>query len=116
MPHVLIPDSVNQRAIDIVKNAPGLTVSAPGKLSQDELVAQVGTADALIIRSGVKITPEVFAAASNLKVVARAGVGVDNVDLDAATQHGVIVVNTPGGNTISTAEHAFGLMLALARS
>ena len=115
MPHVLIPDSVHQRAIDIVTNAPGLTVSAPGKLSQDELVAQVGTAHALIIRSGVKITPEVFAAAPILKIIARAGVGVDNVDLDAATRHGVVVVNTPGGNTISTAEHSFGLMLALAR-
>jgi D-3-phosphoglycerate dehydrogenase len=116
MPHVLIPDSVNQRAIDIVTNATGLTVSAPGKLTQEQLVAQVGDAHALIIRSGVKITPEVFAAAPNLKIVARAGVGVDNVDLDAATAHGVIVVNTPGGNTISTAEHGFGLMLALARS
>jgi D-3-phosphoglycerate dehydrogenase / 2-oxoglutarate reductase len=115
MPHVLIPDSVHQRAIDIVTNAAGLTVSAPGKLSQDELVAQVGTAHALIIRSGVKITPDVFAAAPNLKIVARAGVGVDNVDLEAATRHGVVVVNTPGGNTISTAEHTFGLMLALAR-
>jgi D-3-phosphoglycerate dehydrogenase len=92
-----------------------LTVHAPGKLSQDELVAQVGEANALIIRSGVKITPDVFAAAPNLKIVARAGVGVDNVDLDAATAHGVVVVNTPGGNTISTAEHTFGLMLALAR-
>jgi D-3-phosphoglycerate dehydrogenase len=115
MPHVLIPDSVHQKAIDIVTNADGLTVSAPGKLTQDELIAQVGAAHALIIRSGVKITPEVFAAAPNLKIVARAGVGVDNVDLDAATEHGVVVVNTPGGNTISTAEHSFGLMLALAR-
>jgi len=79
------------------------------------LVAQVGNAHALIIRSGVKITPDVFAAAPNLKIVARAGVGVDNVDLDAATEHGVYVVNTPGGNTISTAEHTFGLMIALAR-
>jgi D-3-phosphoglycerate dehydrogenase len=115
MPHVLVPDSVHQKAIDILNNTEGLTVSAPGKLSQEELVAQVGDAHALIIRSGVKITAEVFAAAPNLKAIARAGVGVDNVDLEAATQHGVIVMNTPGGNTISTAEHTFGLMIALAR-
>lgn len=115
MPHVLIPDAVHQKAIDIVTHADGLTVSAPGKLSQEDLIAQVGDANALIIRSGVKITPDVFAAAPNLRIVARAGVGVDNIDLDAATQHGVVIVNTPGGNTISTAEHTFGLMLALAR-
>ena len=112
---VLIPDSVDQKAVDLIEAADGLDVVYPGKLTQDELVAQVGDAHALIIRSGVKITPEVFAAAPNLKVVARAGVGVDNVDLDAATEHGVVVVNTPGGNTISTAEHTFGLMIALAR-
>ncbi len=115
MPTVLIPDNVDQKAIDLLGKYDDLTVIAPGKLSQEDLVAQVGDADALIIRSGVKITPEVFAAAPNLKAIARAGVGVDNIDLDAATQHGVIVMNTPGGNTISTAEHTFGLMLALAR-
>lgn len=115
MPTVLIPDSVDQKAIDLLGTYDELTVIAPGKLSQEELKEQVGTADALIIRSGVKITPEIFEAASNLKAIARAGVGVDNIDLQSATEHGVIVMNTPGGNTISTAEHTFGLMLALAR-
>lgn len=115
MPTVLIPDNVDQKAIDLLGKYDRLTVIAPGKLSQDELIAQIGEADALIIRSGVKITAEVFASAPNLKAIARAGVGVDNIDLDAATQHGVIVMNTPGGNTISTAEHTFGLMLSLAR-
>ncbi|MGJ3241122.1 MAG: hydroxyacid dehydrogenase [Anaerolineae bacterium] len=115
MPTVLIPDNVDQKAIDLLSKYDDLTIIAPGKLSQDELIAQVPNADALIIRSGVQITPEVFAAASNLKAIARAGVGVDNIDLDAATAHGVVVMNTPGGNTISTAEHTFGLMLALAR-
>ena len=115
MPHVLVPDNVHQKAIDLLNNASGLSFSAPGKLSQEELVTQVGDANALIVRSGVQVTPEVFAAAPNLKAVARAGVGVDNIDLDAATAHGVVVMNTPGGNTISTAEHTFGLMLALAR-
>ena len=112
---VLIPDNVDQKAIDLLGKYDGLEVHAPGKLSQDDLVAQVGFANALIIRSGVKITPEVFEAAPNLKAIARAGVGVDNIDLEAATKHGVVVMNTPGGNTISTAEHTFGLMLALAR-
>lgn len=113
--HVLIPDDVDPKAIDILKNAGGINVSAPGKLAQDKLVAGAGDADAMLIRSGVKITKEVLAAAPKLKAVARAGVGVDNVDLAAATEHGVVVMNTPGGNTISTAEHTFGLMLALAR-
>lgn len=113
--HVLIPDNVDQKAIDLLNKADGLTISAPGKLTQDELKAQIGTADAVIIRSGVKITADVLDVAPNLKAIARAGVGVDNVDLDAATAKGVYVMNTPGGNTISTAEHTFGLMLALAR-
>lgn len=115
MPHVLIPDSVDQKAIDLLSKCEELVVSYPGKLSQEQLLAQVPTTNAMIIRSGVTITAEIIAAASNLKAIARAGVGVDNVDLDAATAHGVVVMNTPGGNTISTAEHTFGLMLALAR-
>jgi D-3-phosphoglycerate dehydrogenase len=115
MPHVLIPDSVDQKAVDLLEATEGLSVSAPGKLSPEALLEQVVDANALVIRSGVKITAEVFAAAPNLRAIARAGVGVDNVDLEAATKHGVIVMNTPGGNTISTAEHTFGLMLALAR-
>jgi D-3-phosphoglycerate dehydrogenase len=113
--HVLIPDDVDPKAIEILKNAEGLTVTAPGKLSQDQLIAQAAGVHAMLIRSGVKITPEVLAAAPDLKAIARAGVGVDNVDLNAATEHGVIVMNTPGGNTISTAEFTFGLMLSLAR-
>ena len=100
MPHVLIPDSVDAKAIDVLKHASGLTYDYPGKLTQEQLVAQVGDAEALIVRSGVKVTREVFAAAPKLKAVARAGVGVDNIDIDAATEHGVVVMNTPGGNTI----------------
>lgn len=115
MPHVLIPDSVDAKAIDVLKQASGLTYDYPGKLTQEQLVAQVGAAEALIVRSGVRVTREVFAAAPQLKAVARAGVGVDNIDVEAATEHGVVVMNTPGGNTISTAEHTFALMLALAR-
>lgn len=115
MSYVLIPDNVHKQAIDLIVAAEGIAVSAPGKLSQDDLMAQIPEADALIIRSGVKITPEVYKAAPKLKAIARAGVGVDNIDLAAATENDVIVMNTPGGNTISTAEHTLGLMLSLAR-
>lgn len=113
--HVLIPDNVDQSAIDLLVNAEGITVNAPGKLSQTDAQAAIKDAHAIIIRSGIQADADLIAAAPNLKIIARAGVGVDNVDLEAATRQGVIVMNTPGGNTISTAEHTFGLMLALAR-
>lgn len=113
--HVLIPDNVDQSAIDLLVNAEGITVNAPGKLSQADAQAAIAEAHAIIIRSGIQADADLIAAAPNLKIIARAGVGVDNVDLEAATRQGVVVVNTPGGNTISTAEHTFGLMLALAR-
>ena len=113
--HVLVPDNVHTSAIDILRSREGVTVSAPGKLERAQLLEAVGAAHALIIRSGVTADAELLAAAANLRAIARAGVGVDNVDLAAATARGVVVMNTPGGNTISTAEYTFGLMLALAR-
>ncbi|NDJ60425.1 MAG: phosphoglycerate dehydrogenase [Chloroflexi bacterium] len=112
---VLIPDNVHETALTILAEAGGIDYHAPGKIPRDELLSAVPSADALIIRSGSKIDAEVFAAAANLKAIARAGVGVDNVDLAEATARGVRVMNTPNGNTIATAEHTFGLMLALAR-
>ncbi len=113
--HVLVPDDVDAIALDILKQAEGLEVTYTGKISQDRLKELIPTADAILIRSGVKITPDVFAVATHLKAIARAGVGVDNVDLASATEHGVTVMNTPGGNTIATTEFTLGLMLALAR-
>ena len=113
--HVLVPDNVHQSAIDILAASGGIRVSAPGKLERGPLLEAVEDAHALVIRSGVEADAELIARASQLKAIARAGVGVDNVDLAAATERGIVVMNTPGGNTISTAEHAFGLMLALAR-
>ncbi len=112
---VLIPDNVAQEAVDLLEKEDGFDVQAPGKLSKADILPLIGEVDALIIRSGVKPDAEMFDAAKNLKAIARAGVGTDNIDKVAATKHGVVVMNTPGGNTISTAEHAFGLMLALAR-
>ena len=85
-------------------------------MAREEVLAAVGKVDGMIIRSGVKVDADILAAATQLKVVARAGVGVDNVDLVEATKRGIAVMNTPAGNTIAVAELAFGLMLALARN
>ena len=93
----------------------GIRVSAPGKMERAALLKAVADAHALIIRSGVTADADLLAHAPQLKAIARAGVGVDNVDLAAAIARGIVVMNTPGGNTISTAEHAFGLMIALSR-
>ena len=113
--HVLVPDNVHQRAIDILESSAGIRVAAPGRMERAALLEAVVDAHALIIRSGVRADAELIASAPQLKAIARAGVGVDNVDLESATAQSVIVMNTPGGNTISTAEHSIGLMLALSR-
>jgi D-3-phosphoglycerate dehydrogenase len=113
--HVVIPDNINQAAIDLLEGVEGLTYAAPGKVAREELLTLAPQADAFVIRSGVKVDAEVLGAATRLKCVARAGVGVDNVDLSEATRRGVVVMNTPGGNTIATAEQALTLMLSLAR-
>lgn len=113
--HVLVPDNVDQKAIDILENTDGITVTAPGKMDRGDFLNAVGDADAIIIRSGVTADAELIEHATRLKAIARAGVGVDNVNLAKATEKGIVVMNTPGGNTISTAEHTFGLMIALSR-
>ncbi len=113
--HVLIPDSVDPSAVDLLKQHDEIQVTAPGNLNRDETIAALPGAQAMIIRSSTKADRELLEKAPDLKVIARAGVGVDNVDLDYATERGIIVMNTPAGNTIATAEHTFALMLALAR-
>ena len=113
--HVLVPDNVDKKAIQLLESAPELTVTAPGNMTREETLARIANANALVIRSSTTADAELIAAAPELKVIARAGVGVDNVDLDAATEHGVVVMNTPDGNTISTAEFTIGLMLSIAR-
>jgi D-3-phosphoglycerate dehydrogenase len=112
---VLIPDAVHPSAVAVFDGIDGIAVHAPGQLARADLLAALPTAEALIIRSASKIDAEAIAAADRLKLIARAGVGVDNVDLLAATERKIVVMNTPDGNTVSTAEHTFGLMLALAR-
>lgn len=111
---ILVSDPVAQMGINILKEAAEVDVRVG--LSPAELKDIIGQYDALVVRSETKVTAEIIEAASNLKVVARAGAGVDNIDVDAATERGVLVVNTPGGNTISAAEHTMGMLLALARN
>jgi D-3-phosphoglycerate dehydrogenase len=114
MPKVLIADKLSPAAVDIFKSR-GVDFDIKVGLSKDELIAVAGDYDAFAIRSGAKIDKDVIAAAKKLKVVARAGIGVDNVDIPAATAKGVIVMNTPFGNSITTAEHAIAMMFAVAR-
>ncbi len=113
MKKILVADPIAQDGIDILRQAAEVDVRTG--LSRDELISIIPAYRALVVRSETKVTAEVFAAGKKLQAVGRAGVGVDNIDLNAATERGVIVVNAPLGNTISAAEHAIGLMLALAR-
>ena len=114
MPKVLISDQMDPKAAEIFRSR-GVDVDERPGLSKDELKAIIGDYDGLAIRSATKVTADVLEAAGKLKVVGRAGIGVDNVDIPAATARGVVVMNTPFGNSITTAEHAIALMFALAR-
>jgi D-3-phosphoglycerate dehydrogenase len=111
---VLISDNISEKCIDILKNA-GLTVDINVGLKPDELKALIGEYHGLVIRSATKVTGEIIEAARNLKVIGRAGSGLDNVDKIAATKKGIVVMNTPGGNTITTAEHTIAHIVSLAR-
>lgn len=111
---VLVSDNLSPRGIEILKKA-GLDVDLKTGMSPEELKACVGKYHGLIIRSATKVTAEIVEAAVELKVIGRAGSGLDNVDRTAATKKGIVVMNTPGGNTITTAEHTIALMFALAR-
>lgn len=114
MPKILISDKLSPAAVDIFR-ARGLEVDLRPGLTPSELRAIIAPYDGLAIRSATKVTKELLDAATHLKVVGRAGIGVDNVDVKAATARGVVVMNTPNGNAITTAEHAIALMFALAR-
>ena len=114
MPKVLISDSMDPNAASIFR-ANGIEVDERPGLTRDELKAIIGDYDGLAIRSATKVTSDVLDSASKLKVIGRAGIGVDNVDIPAATARGIVVMNTPFGNSITTAEHAIALMFALAR-
>jgi D-3-phosphoglycerate dehydrogenase len=116
MYRVLVSDKLAPEGMEILRQEPGIEVDHHPNMSPAELVARIADYHALLIRSETKVTAQVIAAATNLRVVGRAGIGVDNVDVDAATAKGVVVMNTPGGNNVTTAEHAISMMLSLARS
>ncbi len=111
---VLVSDNLSPRGIDILKKA-GLDVDVKTGMSPEELKACIGEYHGLIIRSATKVTADVVEATTRRKVIGRAGSGLDNVDKMAATKKGIVVMNTPGGNTVTTAEHTIALLFALAR-
>jgi len=111
---VLVTDKINEAAASILK--PVADVDILPTMSEDELCKVIGEYDALMIRSQTKVTPKIIEAAKNMKIIGRAGVGVDNIDLPSATQHGIIVVNSPDGNTHAAAEHTLAIMLSMSRN
>ncbi|MDD4182792.1 MAG: NAD(P)-dependent oxidoreductase, partial [Candidatus Omnitrophica bacterium] len=115
MVKVIVCDKLSEEGVKILKDA-GFTVDCKYKLPPEELKKIIGEYNAAIVRSDTKFTKDIIEHGNNLKVIGRAGVGLDNVDLAAATKKGIIVMNSPGGNTISTCEHAFAMMLAVARN
>ena len=111
---VLVSDNLSQKGVEILKKA-GLDVEVKTGMKPDELAENISNYHGLVVRSATKVTSKIIDAASNLKVIGRAGSGLDNVDITAATKKGIVVMNAPGGNTITTAEHTIALMFALAR-
>ncbi len=113
---VLISDNLGEIGIEMFQEAKGIDVDVNVGLSPKELKGIIGNYDALVIRSATKVTEDLLEAATNLKVVGRAGIGLDNVDIPAATKRGIVVMNTPEGNVVTTAEHTIALMLSLTRN
>src|SRR2546428_28431 len=114
MPRVFISDKLESGGIDLLQQA-GLEVDNRPGLKDAGLLEAMRAADGMIVRSGTRITTELLQNPGKLRAIVRAGVGVDNIDVAAATRKGIVVMNTPGGNTVSTAEHTITLLLALAR-
>lgn len=113
---VLVSDPLSEVGVEIFEKTPGIEVDVNTGLTPEELQGVIGRYDALVIRSATRVTAELIEKARNLKVIGRAGIGLDNVDIKAASKRGVVVMNTPEGNTITTAEHAIALLLALTRN
>jgi D-3-phosphoglycerate dehydrogenase len=112
---VLVSDSLAAQGVEVLEQARGIEVLNRPGLKPDQLLSVIGDVEGLVIRSATKVTADVIARADKLKVIGRAGIGVDNVDVPAATARGIVVVNTPEGNNVTTAEHAIALMVSLAR-
>lgn len=115
MPRVLVSDALSEQGLAILRNGKNLDVDYQPGLGEAELAAAITGADALVIRSGSKVTAKVLDCADRLRVIGRAGIGVDNVDVPAASKRGIVVMNTPTGNAVTTAEHAIALLMSLAR-
>jgi D-3-phosphoglycerate dehydrogenase / 2-oxoglutarate reductase len=115
MKRVLISDNLSAEGIEIFEKTPGIEVDIRTKMTPDELKAVIKDYDALVIRSATKVTQEIINLADKLVIVGRAGIGLDNVDIPAATKRGIVVMNTPGGNAVTTGEHAIAMMLAVVR-
>lgn len=111
---ILVSDQLHEAGIELLKDIADVEIATG--LSKDELIEKIKDKDALLVRSSTKVTSEVIKAAKRLKVVGRAGVGVDNIDVDAATERGIVIVNSPTASSITVAEHTIGLMLSLARN
>ena len=116
MQKILVADKLSEAGLNVFRRFSGLEVHAKTGLSPDELKAEIAGYDALIVRSSTKVTAAIIEAADNLKVVGRAGIGVDHIDLEAATRRGIVVMNTPQENAIAAAEHTMSLLMALARN
>ncbi len=113
---ILVSDKLSEEGLKILKAVKDFQVDVLTELTPDALKGVIGDYDALVVRSATKVTSDIISSATKLKYIGRAGVGLDNVDLEAATQKGIIVMNTPAGNTTSTAEHAFSMILSLSRN
>ncbi|HZS11056.1 MAG TPA: phosphoglycerate dehydrogenase [Nitrospirales bacterium] len=111
---ILVSDTLSQQGVEILQKA-GFTVDVKTKLPKEELITLIKDYDGLVVRSGTKVTADVIAAAEKLKVIGRAGSGLDNVDSQAATRRGIVVMNTPGGNTVTTAEHTMAMIFSMTR-
>jgi D-3-phosphoglycerate dehydrogenase len=113
---ILGADPIAEEGIEVLRQQKDTQVDVKLKLKQEEIIPIIGEYDALVVRSETKVTAPIIEAAKKLKVIGRAGVGVDNVDIPSASKKGIIVMNTPDGNTISTAEHTMAMMMALSRN
>jgi D-3-phosphoglycerate dehydrogenase len=112
---VIIPDDLSQAGLDLLRSHPNVSVELAKKMPREALLSKIADYDALIVRSETKVDAEMIDAGKKLRVIGRAGIGVDTIDVDAATRRGIIVMNTPQANTIATCEHTLAMMLALAR-
>ncbi|MDO8735033.1 MAG: NAD(P)-dependent oxidoreductase, partial [Elusimicrobiota bacterium] len=116
MKKILVSDPLAKEGIEILKKNPEFSVDVKTGLTPEELLRIIGEYDGLLVRSETKVTKDVLIVAKNLKIIGRAGTGVDNIDVKEASKKGIVVMNVPGGNTISAAEHTVSMLLALSRN